>query len=67
MYINPGIQESLDNIFGAVLVGGIDRSDTSKIQLKKSVLQYSMNKFLSTYGDNIFEGEYAFFYSVLRY
>ena len=65
MYINPGIQESLDNIFGAVLVGGIDRSDTSKIQLKKSVLQYSMNKFLSTYGDNIFEGEYAFFYSVL--
>lgn len=66
MGFNPGIQESLDNIFGAVIVGGIDRSNVNLIQMKRTVFQYSMNKFLATYSDNIFENEYAFFYTVLN-
>ena len=65
MDINEGISESLDNIFAAVIVGGIDTNNMGLIQMKKTVYQYSVNKFLATYSDNIFEGCYSFLYTVL--
>ena len=65
MDINEGISESLDNIFAAVIVGGIDTNNMDLIQMKKTVYQYSVNKFLATYSDNIFEGCYSFLYTVL--
>ena len=66
MGFDPGIQESLDNIFGAVIVGGIDKNNTQLVQAKRSVYQVALNKFLTVYGHNIFENEYAFFYTVLK-
>jgi len=60
-----GIMESLDNIFSAVVVGGISRDNTNFVD-KQAVFKHSMPKFMARFGDNIFENEYAFFYEVIK-
>lgn len=59
-----GLEESLDNIFAAVLVGGIDRTNTDLLRKKHEVFRQAQAKFKSMYSQNIFSNEYAFFHSV---
>ena len=59
-----GLVESLDNIFAAILVGGIDRTNTDLLRRKHEVFRQAQAKFKSMYGQNIFTNEYAFFHSV---
>lgn len=66
---DDGAQESLDKIFGAVMVGGVNLRETNGQQLmqkKSEVFRLAINKFLSTFRDNIFENEYAVLYSALQ-
>ena len=66
MGMSAGIKESLDNIFGAIIVGGIDRTNTDLVRKKSEVFQFSKNHFKAKYSDNIFENEYAFLYTVFN-
>lgn len=62
--ITPEIQMCLDQIFGAVIIGGLKKDDdkwTSKMQVFKTAI----SKFKGVFPQNIFVDEYAFFYSVL--
>ena len=64
-----GADESLDKIFAAVMVGGLDQSNPAEIEILKEkgpVFKQTLNRFLSTFRDNIFEDEYAVLYSALQ-
>lgn len=60
-----GLAESVDNIFAAVIVGGIDRSNAELLRQKHEVFKQAQAKFKSMYVQNVFTNEYAFFHSVL--
>jgi len=60
-----GMQESLDNMFAAVIVGGLDRSDMNKVTEKAEVFKRTLNLFLSRFMSNIFNNEYSFLYECL--
>lgn len=60
-----GIQESLKNIFSAVVVGAIDKNKTD-IEEKRKVFRTCLPRFLAQFNDNIFEDEYAFIFEVLK-
>lgn len=60
-----GIEESLNNMFAAVIVGGVNKADTGKVQRKAEVYKKSVNIFLSRFMDNIFKNEYAFLFDVI--
>ena len=63
-----GIQESLDKIFAAVIVGGLSSRNPQEAELmvrKADVFKQSLNRFLSEFNQNIFENEYAVLYSAL--
>lgn len=60
-----GLAESVDNIFAAVIVGGIDRSNTELLRQKHEVFKQAQAKFKSMYSQNVFINEYAFFHSVI--
>jgi archaellum biogenesis ATPase FlaH len=65
MYVTEGIAESLENIFGAVIVGGMDLEDTN-FKLKREAFRECMQKFRATFTENIFFDEYAFLYEVIN-
>ena len=59
---------SLDNIFGAILVGGLDRTDPNQIELisrKVEVAKVARSKFLADFQFNVFNNNYAVFYEIL--
>ena len=60
-----GIEQSIDNIFSAVCVGGIDRSNMDLMKSKLEVFKQAYSKFKSLYTKNVFKNEYAFLHSVL--
>ena len=60
-----GISESLDNIFAAVIVGGINRSNIELARAKQEVYKQAHAIFRTTYRQNIFKNEYAFLHSVI--
>lgn len=62
------IISSLDSIFGAILLGGIDRSDPSKYNLltkKVDVAKTARNKFISEFQFNVFNNNYALYYEII--
>ena len=64
-----GAKESLDKMFGAIMVGGLNLKDEAEYELmkqKSQVFKQAIGKFLSTFRDNIFENEYAVLYSALK-
>lgn len=62
------VQPNLDMIFGAVLVGGIDRRIDSNLNLlstKISISKMAYNMFKSRFQYNIFNEAYAIFWEIL--
>ena len=60
-----GLAQSIDNIFAALLIGGVDRTNVDLCREKAAVHKQAYPKFKSMYSKNIFKNEYAFFHSVL--
>jgi len=63
-----GIEASLNNIFSAVLVGGIDRDNPANAQLvldKVTVAKTALPRFLADFTFNIFFNNHAIFYEIL--
>lgn len=60
-----GLMQSIDNIFCAVIIGGIDRKNIDLAKTKAEVFKQAYAKFKSMYSQNIFINEYAFLHSVL--
>lgn len=63
-----GVRQSIDTIFGGILLGGIDRNNeankeilTSKLRVRK----YTAAKFLGTFQSNIFNNVFAVFYDIV--
>lgn len=65
MEYSLGIQESLETIFSAVIVGGIDRKNLDLLKSKKEVYKTSMPKFIAKFTSNVFKDEYAFLYEMI--
>lgn len=63
---DDGVQESLDNIFAAVIVGGIKKTDIELAKRKAEVFKQCLNLFRSIYTRNIFRDEYAVLYEVIK-
>lgn len=62
------VQPNLDMIFGAVLVGGIDRRVESNIPLlssKIAVSKVAYNMFKARFQYNVFNGAYAVFWEIM--
>lgn len=64
-YYLDGLAESVENIFSAIIVGGIDRTNVELLRQKHEVYKQALVKFKSMYSRNVFTNEYAFFHSVL--
>lgn len=60
-----GIDETIQKIFSAVIVGGV-RRDNPLIATKQATYQVAMPRFLARFPSNIFTDEYAFFYEVIN-
>lgn len=60
-----GLQQSIDSIFSAVMIGGIDRTNFALIKEKQDVFKQAYPKFKSMYTENVFSDEYAFLHSAL--
>lgn len=59
---------TLDNIFGAIMIGGIDKNDErnkSLLMSKAETLKTARSKFISTFQFNIFNDKFAIFYEIL--
>lgn len=64
--ITFGIETSLKNIFGAVILGGLDRDKQEELVLKKvAVAKASLPRFLTDFTFNIFFNNYAIFYEIM--
>ena len=64
-----GIEESLKNIFAALLVGGIDRTNPANAELirtKVLVAKSSRPRFSADFPFNIFYNNYAIFYEIME-
>lgn len=64
IYLDDGIMESVNKIFTAVIVGGIERNHPH-INEKRTVYKACINKFVALFSSNIFFDEYAFLYEML--
>lgn len=63
-----GIEQSLNTIFSAVLLGGIDKSkseNTTLLEKKQSVAKICYSRFTANFPFNIFYNSYAIFYEIL--
>ena len=63
-----GIENSVRNIFGAVLLGGIDRSNPANAELIKNkviVAKSSRPRLTADFPFNVFYNNYAIFYEIL--
>jgi hypothetical protein len=64
-----GIENSLRNIFGAMMLGGIDRTNPANVQLiteKVTVANACRPRFSSDFVFNIFYNNYAIFYEIFE-
>ena len=64
-----GIEESLKNIFSALLVGGIDRTNPANAELirtKVLVAKAARPRFSADFPYNIFYNNYAIFYEIME-
>ena len=64
MVYTLGIEESLKKIFAGVLVGGIS-DDNPKFNEIALATRTNYSRFISNFPSNIFQDEYAIFYSIL--
>lgn len=63
-----GIEGSLRNIFGAILVGGIDRTNPANAELitnKVKIAQVCRPRFIADFPFDIFYNNYAIFYEII--
>lgn len=63
-----GIQQALDTVFAAILVGGIDRNKVENVELLKNkvnIAKVCRTRFISSFPFNIFYNNYAIFYEIL--
>lgn len=63
-----GIEQTLRSIFAGILIGGIDRNKPGSSELVAAKVQsqkFCRSKFVSTFGDNIFNDIYAIFYQII--
>ena len=66
--ITPGIELSVRNIFGALLLGGIDRTDPANADLIKNKVMIAKScrpRFAADFPFNIFYNNYAIFYEIM--
>lgn len=66
--ITLGIKQCLDQIFSALLVGGIDRNRPENLDLlhnKVMTAKVCLSRFISDFPYNIFYNNYAVFYEIL--
>jgi len=64
-----GINSSLDDIFGAILIAGVDRNNPDNIEFfnrKQKVARLCMSRFEDNFLTNVFYNSYAIFYEILR-
>lgn len=64
------IGTSLDNIFGAIMIGGLHKDSDNynyeeRLKEKVEVLKIARSKFISTFQFNIFNDLYAIFYEII--
>jgi len=61
-----GVRKSLDNIFSAILVGGINQKTEGDLYDKKiGVVKFALNYFRSLFQQPVFTDEYALLYSTI--
>ena len=63
-----GIEQSVSNIFAAVLLGGIDRKDPANASLiseKVTIAKMCRPMLLADFPFNVFYNNYAIFYEIL--
>ena len=64
--IELGAKQSLDKMFSAILVGGIDRTKSSELfKLKMQSAKTCISRFRSMFHSCIFSNEYAIFYQLI--
>lgn len=63
--ITLGIEQSLNTIFSAVLLGGIDKDNTALKEKKSLVSKICLSRFIADFPFNIFYNSYAIFYEIL--
>ena len=64
MVYTLGIEESLMKIFAGVLVGGISDNNPKFNEIALAT-RTNYSRFISNFPSNIFQDEYAIFYSIL--
>lgn len=57
-------EETLDTIFAAIVIGGLDLKSTL-VQEKRDVYKMALPYFRGIFKDNVFEEEYAILYSII--
>lgn len=66
--ITYGIEKSLRDIFGALMIGGIDRNNATNDTLlknKQSIANNCRPRFIAEFPYNIFNNNYAIFYEII--
>lgn len=63
--LDEGIKESLDNIFGAILMGGLKKDTDIDMHQKAMDLRYCLPKFKATFRENVFYNQYGLFHSII--
>lgn len=66
MEFDVGVEESVKQIFSAVIVGMIDKEDKPLLESKSQAFRQCLPKFLGNFSYNIFFNEYAFLYTALK-
>lgn len=59
-----GIQESVNKIFGGILVGALRKDNENYLDIIRAT-KVNRNKFIGTFPSNIFQNEYAIFYDII--
>lgn len=63
-----GINASLDDIFGAILIAGIDRNNPENFELyerKQKIAKICLSRFEGNFLMNVFNNSYAIFYEII--
>lgn len=63
---NENLEYTLDEIFAAILVGGIDLEDKELVAKKSEVVKQALPLFESRFCNDIFFNEYAIVYEIIR-
>lgn len=62
--LSVGMVETLNKIFAAILIGGLDK-DNEKLEAKVNNFKVCSSRFAAYFPFNIFQNEYAFLYEIL--